>query len=94
LAIAAATAGQKYFRDSDSVSELLAHKNVPCPMCGGRDRFQFTDKGWGRWYCRGCGEGGDGVRLVERMKSVDFRAAAKLIEGVIGDGRSHSRARP
>jgi putative DNA primase/helicase len=66
---------------------LLRHKNVPCPVCGGgRDRFQFTDKGWGRWYCRGCQEGGDGIRLVERMLGTDFHEAAKRIEAVIGSG--------
>jgi putative DNA primase/helicase len=64
--------------------KLLEHRNVPCPMCGGEDRFQFTDRGWGRWHCRGCNEGGDGVRLVERMKGVDFREAARLVEGIIG----------
>jgi putative DNA primase/helicase len=64
--------------------KLLGHRNVPCPMCGGHDRFQFTDRGWGRWHCRGCGEGGDGVRLVERMKGVGFREAARLVEDIIG----------
>jgi putative DNA primase/helicase len=63
--------------------KLLKHKNVPCPMCLGRDRFQFTDKGWGRWHCRGCG-GGDGVRLVECMLGLEFCDAAKRIEEAIG----------
>ena len=35
--------------------KALAHKNTACPMCGGRDRFQFSDKGIGLWHCRGCG---------------------------------------
>jgi putative DNA primase/helicase len=64
--------------------KLLNHKNVPCPMCGGTDRFQFTDKDVGLWHCRGCGEGGDGVRLVMRMKRIGFKEAAQLIEGVVG----------
>jgi putative DNA primase/helicase len=34
--------------------KALRHKDVPCPTCGGRDRFRYTDKGYGRWYCRGC----------------------------------------
>jgi putative DNA primase/helicase len=68
--------------------KLLRHKNVPCPMCGGRDRFQFSDRSWGRWHCRHCngGEGGDGIRLVERMLGVNFREAARRIEEVIGSG--------
>jgi putative DNA primase/helicase len=68
--------------------KALAHKDVPCLTCGGTDRFRFTDKGFGRWYCRGCSEGGDGVRLVERVKGVDFREAARLIESVIGSSSS------
>jgi putative DNA primase/helicase len=71
---------------------FLTKKGGPCPMCGGKDRFAFTDKGWGRWYCRGCGDGhggpggGDGIRLVERMLNVHFHEAAKRIEKVIGGG--------
>jgi putative DNA primase/helicase len=68
--------------------KALAHKDVPCLTCGGTDRFRFTDKGFGRWYCRGCREGGDGVRLVERVKGVDFSEAARLIESVIGSSSS------
>jgi putative DNA primase/helicase len=65
--------------------KALAHRNTACPMCGGTDRFHFTDRdGVGLWHCRGCGEGGDGVRLVMRMKRVGFKEAAALIEGVIG----------
>jgi putative DNA primase/helicase len=65
-------------------SKALAHKDVPCPCCGGRDRFRFSDKDVGRWFCRGCNEGGDGVALVMRIKGVDFKGAAQAIESVIG----------
>ena len=64
--------------------EPLAHKDVPCPMCGGDDRFRFSDKGYGRWFCRGCGEGGDGVLLIARMKGITLAEALKLIESVTG----------
>jgi len=34
--------------------ELLNRKNQPCPMCGGEDRFQYTDRfGEGNYHCRG-----------------------------------------
>jgi putative DNA primase/helicase len=65
-------------------SAALAGKDVPCPMCGGIDRFRFSDKGFGRWFCRGCGYGGDGVRLIQAIKRVDFSEAATIIEGVVG----------
>jgi putative DNA primase/helicase len=65
-------------------AKALAHQDVPCPCCGGHDRFRFTDKGFGRWHCRGCDEGGDGVKLVMRIMGVDFKGAAQAIESVIG----------
>jgi putative DNA primase/helicase len=63
---------------------LIRHRNVPCPACHGRDRFQFTDKGWGRWHCRGINKGGDGVALVMHLLGCDFREAAKRIEIALG----------
>jgi putative DNA primase/helicase len=66
-------------------AKAIAGSDVPCPICGGRDRFRFSDKGFGRWYCRGCCKGGDGVKLVMAVTGVDeFAEAAKLIEGVVG----------
>ena len=38
--------------------KVLNKRNQPCPMCGGTDRFQYTDKfGEGNYHCRGCGRG-------------------------------------
>jgi putative DNA primase/helicase len=69
--------------------KALKHKNVPCPLCGGDDRFFFSDReGSGSWHCRHCGYG-DGVELVKRWKGVEFKEAAKLIEAVL-DGVSAS----
>ena len=70
----------------------LKGNDSPCPVCGGRDRFRFTDKGFGRWFCRGCGSGGDGVRLVQAIKGVDFIEAARLIEAIVGNA-PHSPSR-
>ena len=65
-------------------SVALAGKDSPCPICGGHDRFRFSDKGFGRWFCRGCGYGGDGLRLVQTIKGVDFFKAVEIIETVVG----------
>ena len=65
-------------------SAALAGRDQPCPACGGHDRFRFTDKGFGRWFCRGCGMGGDGLRLVQTIKRVDFQTAAALVETIVG----------
>ena len=81
-------------------STALAGRDQPCPTCGGHDRFRFTDKGYGRWFCRGCGMGGDGLRLVQVVKRVDFQTAASLVETVVGKvaesgaGKKTDKAKP
>jgi putative DNA primase/helicase len=63
--------------------ELLNRQNGPCPFCGGRDRFRFTDyQGDGYWICNQCGPG-DGFEFVKRAMDVDFREAIKLIEPIV-----------
>jgi formamidopyrimidine-DNA glycosylase len=43
---------------------FLTRKNGPCPMCGGKDRWRFTDiDGKGTWWCNGC-RGGNGFALA------------------------------
>lgn len=49
-------------------------KDCPCPLCGGRDRFQFKDRGEGHWVCRHCG-GGDGFNLLMGMNRWSFPKA-------------------
>lgn len=64
--------------------DFLTGKHGPCPMCEGRDRFRFDDKnGRGTWFCNQCGAG-DGIELVKRTLSLDFRAAAQEIEKHLG----------
>jgi putative DNA primase/helicase len=53
-------------------------------MCGGKDRFRFDDReGKGTWICSKCGSG-DGAELVKRIKGVEFKEAARMIEGAAG----------
>jgi putative DNA primase/helicase len=64
--------------------KLLANRHGPCPLCGGTDRFRFDNKdGRGTWICNHCGAG-DGPELVKRMANVDFKGAAKMVEGIVG----------
>ena len=52
--------------------EVLSRKNQPCPMCGGTDRFQYTDRfGESNYHCRGCGAGG-GLKLAQACLGVTF----------------------
>jgi len=64
--------------------KILNRRNQPCPLCGGTDRFQYTDKfGEGNYYCRGCGAGG-GLKLLQGVKGWGFGTVLKRIEERIG----------
>lgn len=55
----------------------------PCPMCGGRQRsgrFEILEDG-DSWVCAVCPDGGDVIRLVEKVEGVDFRTAIERLGG-------------
>lgn len=62
----------------------FAKKGRPCPVCGGNDRFSFTDR-WGRgnFICRGCGSG-DGFDLISRYCQCSFIEALEIVERFCG----------
>jgi len=63
---------------------ILTTKGSPCPMCGGKDRFSWSDKdSTGNYFCHGCGPG-SAVTLVMKVKGVNFTEAVRLIEGTLG----------
>jgi putative DNA primase/helicase len=65
--------------------KFLKRKNGPCPMCGGTDRWRFTDlNGKGTWYCNNC-KGGAGVDLAIKFTGMPFKEVAQRIEHIIGD---------
>lgn len=80
--------------------KFLNRKNGPCPLCGGKDRWRWTDyEGRGCWHCNNCGHG-DGAELVKLWLKCDFRAAADKIREVLGqaieergDGRDENAKR-
>lgn len=43
----------------------LNGKNQPCPWCGGKDRFRWSDRSKGMFYCSNCGHG-DGLDMLMR----------------------------
>ncbi|WP_061930174.1 toprim domain-containing protein [Aureimonas sp. AU22] len=67
-------------------SKFLRNTHGPCPMCGGKDRFRFDDKGgYGTWFCGQCDpQSGDGIEIVKKFLGLDFKAAAARIEPLIG----------
>lgn len=55
----------------------------PCPICGGKtssQRFEVIEKE-GTWLCAVCPDGGDVIRLVEKVEGCDFRAAIERLGG-------------
>jgi putative DNA primase/helicase len=67
---------------------ILKKRNGPCPLCGGTDRFQYTDKfGEGNYHCRACGAGG-GFKLLQAVKGIDFNTALSAVERCVSAGRA------
>lgn len=64
--------------------KILNRRNQPCPLCGGTDRFQYTDKyGEGNYHCRGCGPGG-GLKLLQGINGWDFGTILRRVEDCVG----------
>ncbi|WP_176216737.1 DUF7146 domain-containing protein [Andreprevotia lacus] len=64
----------------------LGKGHGPCPVCGGKDRFRFTDRGG-----RGCfvcnkhrPDGGDGFHLLADWLRCDFIGAARFVSDYLG----------
>lgn len=65
--------------------KFLRRKNGPCPMCGGTDRWRFSDlEGSGTWWCNRC-RGGNGISLAIKFTGLPFKELAQRIEHIIGD---------
>lgn len=58
-------------------------KHGPCPLCGGKDRFRWTNKNGGLWVCSGCTEDkyANGFRMLMEHLTLDFRGAADYVRG-------------
>lgn len=72
-------------------SDVFTRKNKPCPLCGGSDRFWFSDDnpktkdgGVGYWGCRGNCKGGDGFNFIAKSKGIRNEDAIKLVAEFIG----------
>ncbi len=61
-------------------AESLRNCHQACPLCGGKDRFRFDDKGGnGTYYCNQCGAG-DGFTLLAKYNNLTAKDA---LDGVI-----------
>lgn len=65
---------------------FLSSRNGPCPMCGGKDRFRFSDKdGDGWYYCNQCGPG-SGIVLLRRLRGWSHAEACGQVDNILGAG--------
>jgi putative DNA primase/helicase len=74
---------------------FLTGRHGPCPMCGGKDRFRFSDKdGDGWFYCNQCGPG-SGILLLRRLHGWGHAKTCQEVDRVLGaEDRRLGRARP
>lgn len=65
---------------------FLRNRHGSCPLCGvGKDRYRWDDKdGSGSFFCSHCGSG-DGMTLLMRYTGLDFAAAAKAVDEIVGN---------
>ena len=76
--------------------KILNKHNQPCPLCGGTDRFQYTDKfGEGNYHCRNsdCGPGG-GLKLLQAVHGWSFGVMMRKLEEHLGTAVTPLRAVP
>lgn len=63
-------------------AKFIRKKNQPCPMCGGKDRYQFDDFDVGLYNCRHCG-GGNGFQLLRKFHGWDSKTCLNKIEEIM-----------
>lgn len=61
----------------------LKNRQGPCPLCGGKDRFRFDDKGKGMYFCNQCGAG-DGPMLAQKFTGLTMGEVARRIDQIAG----------
>ncbi len=62
----------------------LTGKHCPCPLCGGKDRFRYTDYlGNGDYICNQCGNG-DGVDLLMKLNGYTFTDTVGVLADYLG----------
>jgi putative DNA primase/helicase len=73
---------------------LFNGKHQPCPLCGGKDRFRYSDPtGNGGYFCSQCGSG-PGIKLLMKYQGWDFKRAASEVDRIIGNGMFNGGSTP
>ena len=56
----------------------------PCPVCGGKDRFQSWPE-TNRWYCRRCDKSGDLIEYLKYCRSLTYSEACLFLRQPINN---------
>lgn len=73
------------FNHFDVPPEVLSKRHQACVFCGGKDRANYADKGYGIYYCNQCASGGiDGFEFLQRFTMRSFKSIADEIEDILG----------
>ncbi|QEY23815.1 DUF7146 domain-containing protein [Neisseria animalis] len=75
---------------------LNTRKHQPCPYCGGRDRYRYTDhRSGGGFICNQCTpDGGSGFDLLMLVFGYDFARAVNEVAALLGYAADTGAARP
>lgn len=64
--------------------EVVFKKKMPCPACGGKDRFWYDDKNSnGDYFCQQCGAG-DGFSLIQKCTHLSFPDTIAEVAAIVG----------
>lgn len=75
---------------------LNTRKHQPCPHCGGKDRYRYTDyQDGGGYICNQCTpDGGSGFDLLMLVFGWTFAEAARQVAALLGMADRPSESRP
>jgi archaellum biogenesis ATPase FlaH len=76
-------------------ADALDGKNHPCPKCGGKDRFRFTNlNANGSCFCNQCAKGiGDGIAALQWLRGGTFPETVNALAEYLGQS-SDQPSRP
>ncbi len=65
--------------------QLNPRRHCPCPICGGKDRYRYSDyEQNGNWICTHCGAG-DGFQLLMKANGWDWSRTVEEVDKLVGE---------
>ena len=64
-------------------ADVLKNRHGTCPLCSGKHKFRFDDKGLGSWICNLCGAG-YGYKLLKQFTGRPDKELLAMIDELLG----------